>query len=254
MENKETKLLGQVRNIKINLSEPMKISIDSMDMRQVTLLVGQNGSGKTMINKFIFFGSMCTFLDLAYKNNPEVAKAFSVIPDIEDFNKIAQYFFKHTFSYPEELSGELVVYFENGTFSCNMDKGEISKIFTSYDKGVNEGICPKYMSTVTRLFTSVEAILAMDKVMPVDGVLEHYKLYDLMHCYHLKQFATTISILSDDLIELLKDHYELDVVKLTYDDKSCKFFYTNSENETRPVSALGAGHQSILNMMIGARY
>lgn len=247
-QEKKVKSLGNVMNLNLELTEPTQIHIDSMDLNSLNLLVGQNGSGKTMINKVIFLASFVTVIDLALRNG-ETPPEFAPFAELDKF---AQYVFDNTFTEPTELSGKVVVHFENGSFTCDVEKGNLSRIIAAYDQDITEGTYPKYMSTVTRLFSSMEAILAMSDKMP-DDVLKYYKLYDIMHCVRMRHFAKNISTLDEDWIKIFKEGHDFDVVALKYDDVQGKFLYVDSKGVTRLVTTLGAGHQSILNMFIGVR-
>lgn len=246
MKNKKS--LGQARNIRFELTEPMKITIDNMDLNSITLLVGQNGSGKTLINKLVFFASLATLYDLAYRNNPIVMQI------VDESQTGVQFIFDNTFMDPQEFSGHITVHFENGTFECDVEKGILDKVITSYDQGVTEGSYPKYMSTNTRLFQQMEAILIMDKMLPDSGVLKHYKLFDLMHCHRMRDFAVNVSTLNDDLQKTLKEHYDTDVVSVHYDENNCQFSFTDSTGKTKLASSYAAGNQAIVNMMLGVNY
>ena len=245
MEN--GKDLGNVKNAKFELIKPMKMNVESMDFNSLTLMVGANGSGKTMINKLVYFASMVTFLDVSKLKVLEVQKTF-------DFTQVAQYIFENTFSSPEELEGSITAHFVNGTFTCEVKDGILSKIQTSYDANVKTASYPKYMSTSTRLFSQVESILAMSKGMGEEATLKHYRIYDLLHCEGLKNFALNRSSIDEQIVEQFKNNYDFDVVKLTFNESKGQFYYTDSKDKTRLVSSLGAGHQSILNMFVGTLY
>ena len=242
-----------MRKVQCNLTEPFLKNLTLEEVKAITIIVGKNGTGKTFINKIIFFSSLYVLMDLSKDHQPEIKRALES-QDLDNSSAIAQYIFNNTFQEPQEISGTLDVFFEYGTFSCVIEKGEISKVTTSYDKGVTEAIYPKYMSTTTRLFTSMELILALDKSLPNDGVLAHCKLYDLMHCKRIQQFAIEISTIDEDLQKTLLEEYDTDIVKLTFDEKSGKFYSTDSKGITHAIGAMGNGHQSIIGMMIGTYY
>ena len=212
----------------------------------MNILIGQNGSGKSLINKLIFFASIYTVTELQFKS----------MGKIDEFSRIHldQQFFDGTFDYPEEFTGHLEVHFENGSLKCDIDQGILSKLITTYDKDVTSGVYPKYLSTTTRLFTSIEAILALSKHVSEEIILKRYRLYDIMHCNGLKHFAINVCHLPEDMVKTLKEHYDFDIVSLTYNEEECKFYYSNSEGVKKAVSTLGNGHQSILNMFVANLY
>lgn len=249
MEKKQ-KSLGHVMNVKVKLTSPIETNIDNLDLNSLTMMAGSNGSGKTMINKIVYFSSLCTLIDLAEKHQEGLGELDF---GLQTFTERVQFIFNNVFTDPVELSGDITAHFENGTFSCNIFLGKVSKIVTDYDEDVTSGTYPKYMSTNTRLFTAVESILLMDKTLPGTKILDHCKLYDLFHCHVLRNFALNVKNLPEDLITTFKEGYDFDIVSLTYDEEKCLFYYNDSTGKTRKVSSLGAGHQSIINMFIGTR-
>ena len=249
----ETKSLGHAMNVRFELESPIKMTIDSMDLGSIVLMVGKNGTGKTLINKLVFFTTFVTFLELTEKSNPALAKAFERDARLSSNMDRATYLFQNTFSDPKEFTGHIVTHFENGSLECDVKEGEICNLMTSYDANVTDGTYPKYMSISTRLFSQMEAILMMDKMLPNEGVLVHYRLYDVMHCHRIRQFAQEVSTISEDLVKLLKEGYDTDIVSLSYDENNCQFSFVDSTGKQRLVSSLGAGHQSIINIMLGVR-
>jgi hypothetical protein len=61
-EEEVKKSLGNIANIKLGLTEPMNMNFSLETLRNLTPMCGKNGSGKTMVNKLIFFSSMVTLL------------------------------------------------------------------------------------------------------------------------------------------------------------------------------------------------
>lgn len=241
--NENNKNIGHVKNIKCLLTEPIKLTIDSMDMNSLTLLVGQNGSGKTLINKITYFGTLMVFIKVH-----NISSLLSTT--ISGFKPLMQYIFENTFSNPEELSGDIVVNFEYGTFKCRIEKGIITTYEIDIDPVVTQATSPKYLSTATRLFTSMESILLLYKLLPEGEIFKHCRFYDLMHCLSMREFALNKSVVDEKTVKTLKESYDTDITSLHYDEATCKFSYVDSNNSTRLMSSLGAGHQSIINMMV----
>lgn len=241
------KTLGHVKNAEFSLEEPINVKIGSMNFNSLTLLVGTNGTGKTLLNKVIYFATFYAALEFALKDN--VAHLKEHVSELEKYNP--QFLFDHIFEDPKEFTGNITVHFENGSFYCNVKEGIISNARLEYDSYVNASSFPRYLSSTARLFTNVETILKAFKI-DNDQVLEEYKLYDVMHAKYLEKYALLTSNFSDNLIKTFKESYEFDCVKLTYDEASHKFYYTDSKGVTRKVTSLGAGHQAIINMFVGA--
>lgn len=235
--------LGGVTHIKCDITSPKSFTIDSMDMNSINIIVGQNDSGKSFLNKMIYFASLTAYMNLT--------GALKEVKADSNKDKI-QYLFNGIFVNPEELSGYIIAKFEHGTFECHFKDGEIGTGLVNYDSGVVDASYPKYMSTSTRLFSQIESILAMENYMSESDILKKYRLFDLLHCHAMKEFALKTKVIGDTLSKLLKESYDVDVKEIGYDETELTFNYTTSTGKVRPVSSLGAGHQSLLNMMISS--
>ena len=241
----DKKTIGQICEVTCELDQPIKMHLSSIEINSLSLLCGKNGSGKTMINKIVYLASMCTFVDLN-----KCAGMFAELGYTGETGKeMCQFIFDYVFINPEEISGKMTVFFENGTFSCRVIEGVIDEVIMTYGDEVVEGTYPKYMSTITRLFTSMESILLMFKVLPKGEILKHCMIFDLLHCLAIQNFAMSVKNLSPGLVEKLKGD-GLDIVSLVFNEETCKFSYVDSQNNTRPVASLGNGHQSLLNMYL----
>lgn len=244
------KSIGNVVNLQCELTTPMKLTLDSMDLKSVNILCGKNGSGKTMINKIVFFSTFATLIDLTEKNQPNVIEMFFKSLDVNNTLELVQFVFDNTFVDPKEINAHLIVNFENGTFECDIINGEVNDLKMSYDQGVTEGSYPRYMSTSTRLFSQMESILLIQKTLGDKEVLKHCQLYDLMHCNTMMNFALQVSDVRKEVREILKENYDCDIVSLHYDEENSKFFLIDSESKKKMLSSFSAGHQSIINMFI----
>lgn len=237
------KALGNIIKVECDLSKPTNIQINTFTPNSLTILVGQNGTGKTFLNKVIYFASFVAYV--------RISNSFAFIKGDTEKEKI-QFVFDHTFTSPKELSGFIKVQFENGSFQLRIDEGNIYNGLFTCDDEVNSASNPKYMSTETRLFTNIEKILRLNKALDNDGVLEYYKIYDFFHCYNLYIFAKFIKLLPTELSNVLKESYEIDLVELDYNDETCEFFGKSSTGDISRLNSLSSGYQSLINMHISA--
>lgn len=233
--------LGGVKKVECSFDAPLNMKLSSMDLNNVNLICGQNGTGKSMINKLIYFSSMVTYM--------HIEGSLKQIEGVEMRDKI-QFVFNGVFDMPKELSGYLKCEFERGQFECHFMMGEIMTGHFTCKPEVKYASYPKYLSTVTRNFTAIEAILDYSKMADPTQLVSKYKLYDVMACGMLDQFARSISDMPAEVIEHFKN-FELDIIRLEVDDND-KFLATNSLGRKVYATSLSNGHQALLIMILSS--
>jgi hypothetical protein len=233
--------LGGANNIECSFEAPLNIKLSSMDLKSTNLMCGQNGIGKSVLNKLIYFSSMVAYM--------HIDGSLKQIEGAEMRDKI-QSVFNGVFDMPKELSGFLKCEFERGLFECRFLNGEILTGHFTCEPQVKRASYPKYLSTVTRNFTTIEAILDYAKLADPIQLTSKYKLYDVMACYMMNQFARSISDIPIELIEQFKN-FEIDLIKLEVDDND-KFVVTNSLGRKQFATSLSSGHQALIIMIISS--
>ena len=153
----------------------MKMDFD-MEYQAIALLVGMNGSGKSLILKINWVVStiMATLINgkkMGHRLDPK---------------ETAQYVMDGTFS-NQNFHGDITAYFENGTLEMSIDDGIVT--MAGYDAGgVEEVPTPIFMSTQTRTFDQIDMYLQMEKNLTREQLLDSYPLYDMVFIERMKVF------------------------------------------------------------------
>lgn len=237
----EIEQLGGVKKVECTFEAPLNMKLSSMDLNAINLICGQNGTGKSMLNKLIYFSTMTTYM--------HIEGSLKQIEGDEMKDKI-QFVFNGVFDMPKELSGYLKCEYERGMFECHFSAGEIMTGMFTCDKGVKHASYPKYLSTTTRNFVSIEAILDYAKLAEPTKLVSKYKLYDVMACGMLDQFARSISDIPDEVVEMLKK-FEVDICRLEMDEND-RFVVTNSLGRKTFATSLSTGYQALLIMILSS--
>jgi hypothetical protein len=244
-EEKVYKSSGSIKEMSIKLNDP-KMDLDFTDIRQLMLLVGKNGTGKTFM--------LITTWFLTY-----VLQA-RIISDMEgrvfDAEPFAQFVFDNTFHTPENMTGSLQGRFENGpTIHIDIDQGKITAVYINTAPEINTPMPVIYMSSNLRLFTAMDMYLSMRKmtgeIQPdkiIAKMLGAYKLYDIAYVEGL------ISRMPITASQKLKDRFtEFDITEnieqFDVDPSDCKFFAI-VDGKRKDLCTYGNGHQALFNMFI----
>lgn len=231
-------MIGQLKSINLDFPN-LKGPSDEIELNNVTLLCGANGTGKTLINIFSWIG--CTFVSIKL----DFPSAPYEVLDM--FIKYSLNNFTETGSFKVEFTSGVIldVYLENG---------KVSKLDLLNTKEGMEGTRALYMSTEMRLYTNIARYIKIRKgqsdMMKMLSDFD-YKIYDAMVCEKI------ISTLSDgpfDVSDL--DFAKFDVLEKYEsleldDDSNILLTYIDQEGIKikKNVTEFGNGHQAIINML-----
>lgn len=263
MENKnQLKPLGSINSINSDL---FTVKLNNFTINKLSLLVGMNGSGKTLTMILVWCISLIVCIYLSCKNIAQCEAALQWIFD-KSFEK-------------NDFTGTVEVEYDHLELSFKMNNGKISDLlFVERDKiDPKSAGMPQFMSKNTRLFTDIIQYIKVKKLMGLKGTIdlnnaqdiekltEMYKLYDILFIEKMllklsNPFIKVSSVVNDNF---LKDtHKRIDTI--FYDEKTSDILYTGvllgkdtqgNNTETKlneSVTILSAGEQSILNMFIGS--
>ena len=241
----------QIKSLELELDEP-KMAYGEMKISSLLILVGANGTGKSLVLKIIWFMAMVAF-DRAR------IKEFKMSPEV--FANVVQFTLDNTF-HKQSFSGRFLAKFE-GEFSIEV-KVKMGMIidmkFVGFDEDVIDGFnIPKYLSSNMRLFDAIGHYLQFRKVLngtnrelsesSMQKLLESYRLYDLMY---IEGLITKCPIsIRPELNEKLVDYdFTKEMDKFDVDLDLCDFFISGPDLY-QECKTLGAGHQAIINMFVG---
>jgi len=247
-----SKTIGSVSTMTLNLTDPIKMTIEKMSFNQLCILVGQNGTGKTLVLKI----NWC----MAMISNTIIGAKLMNIPS--DNIKNAQYIFDKSFD-DQNFNGTIEVHYENATLSITFDSGIVKNVNMEHDEDITPNAPPIFMSKETRTFDSYIHYMKLKKVFKIEGemikmseeqiekLLVMYKLYDILFMEMMLNKLENYSV-----PQTLVDHFkELGITKpidqIVIDNDICDISVI-SEGTKINIVTFGAGEQSMINMMLAA--
>lgn len=248
-----TKTPGNINHITFDVTEPLQFKELNMDFKQMNIICGTNGTGKTFLLKinWIFATVMNTVAASREANQPVDAKL------------MLQYFIDKSFK-DHNMTGTFDVEFDNDCkLVLDISGGSVFKAEVIIPKDVKSGGQPLFMSTAMRKFEDIVAymkvkkMLGLDKGMPAteEGMEKLTELYFIFDIIAVERLFIVIDNLEEShyklLTETLKKFDETFIIKdMTVDYKKPDITYCNEEGTDSSVVLLGAGHQSLLNMVL----
>lgn len=249
MGDKEKKSAGNLSKMHLDLTKPMEMKHIDLELNQLSVFVGQNGTGKTLIliNAWIM-GFVAS--SLVFKK-----------PDKEELIGICQFSYDHCFT-DNNFTGTVGCTYQSGaTLSITLNEGKVTDVTHTGFENIDQAGDVQFMSSAMRTFEAIGLYLKMRKmVMEQPGMnealvvlkmIENYKLYDVLYIEKLiRKMPLTVTPTMKESLEKfdVKDDITLFNVDLVKGD----FYHeTKGEVDKKYLSKYGKGHQSIFNMMLG---
>lgn len=251
---KGKKYLGGLKVLDTNITgSKLEIGTD----QSLNLLVGANGSGKTLI---LIQNWIVNYITNSYLFGKTT---------IEETTKGLQLLFDKSFDH-NDFTGHIHGEFEYIHIDFDIDNGQVSNlVFTCIGcdtKDIIPNGMPLYMSTSTRLFTAINQYVKFKKAIgittPIEKMTEcdfmklceSYKIYDI---FFMESRLTLLSNpyfkMSSPTTVALKDAFKKDITHIFYDQNKGEIQVTELKDgkpETYPVTRLSSGEQAMLNMLI----
>jgi len=251
--------LDRFTNTRLRFDNPIAINFD-VEFKNLTLMCGANGVGKTFLNKMTWATMFIANAFLLQKehNAPVLSDKFT---DID----LVQFVLDTTFS-DQDFNGDVKFYNIEpilGTPEEFIDftivDGKVTDLEYDFQE-LESASNPVYLSAQTRQFSAIESYTSIKDLMrishltcfeDIEKLTGHFPLYDIFAMELLigkfpaisevlKQLAGASPDLSDELPNITEMFVE-----------KGKVYGTIDGNKTR-ISNLGAGHQALLIMFIGA--
>jgi len=237
----ETKDLGHLKDLAINIDAPIKMEIPSMEFRSLMILVGQNGSGKSLVLKINW--AVATIISSVVN-----AKAMGVPVDS---TVLAQHIMDNTFT-DQNFNGEIIANFDNGIIELVIEKGKVVRAGVETHPLVKQVSTPIFMSTDMRTFDQIKTYFKMQKMLGSDEkMLEMYRLYDIVYVKMLEQKLKGGWNCTDGFKKAINGFTGME--KYTYDsfhieDDDVKLL--DEAGEVRSLTTFSKGEQSLINMIL----
>lgn len=263
MSNTTKKELGQIKHLNIKLEDNMDFA-EPLDIHgPLTILVGQNGSGKTLTMQLIWAMSYAT-------NNFLVARDVGpALTDNPDYDMLMPQFIFDNALENNNFTGKTSLEFKCGTFAkFELNKGEVINFEVIADKDITPQNTPKFMSKDIRTISSINMYLAMRYMVGILGtmtrrediikMLTSYKLFDILYIERIVmmllggpyEIPNNIKMPLVSFDDKVFPQMEEIILETFNGDKPPVLMYKHDGGKVSPIAQLGAGHQSIINMHI----
>lgn len=251
----ETNQLGQIQNMTLNITQPVKMDHE-MDFCELVLMCGKNGVGKTIILKYSWVLASIAHIIVQLR-------AISGEVLIET----AQFYLDYSFD-DHNTDGTIGCGFASGMeVEIVCQEGKVIGVNSTKDPSITISNPPTYMSGETRLISETVKYLRLCKANDIAfkvacnesnllKVLALYKLYDVLF---MEGILTRIKkgFSEEEIVDLGLRIQKFDVadglvfkgLKIS-DDEEDILMSSDGEN-WKSVRTLGAGHQALLTIVLG---
>ena len=240
--------ITQIKSLYVDITHPLNMKEQTIDFNALTLMTGPNGSGKTF------------FMIHAYA----LAKiAQLVVTGLrgEQLEATSQFILNNSFS---DLNTEGTLGIEFGAASLNvvMKKGQIESINWKNLAGIENVAQVRFMSAGMRTFSDMKHYLFSRKMIAQTynnnmeqiamEMLKAYKFYDFEY---IEQTIQKMPLKGTDKMAEYLASFDIHekIKEFGVDLDKCEFYLIEEKDgneEKRNLTSYGAGHQSIINMVI----
>ena len=254
--------------VQINLESPVKFTCPIMELRQVNIITGANGSGKSFMMKLIWVGGLMLNIIIAKKLNTFIGK-----PNEEEL----QFLLDHTFE-DHKMEGSVALHGKFGTETVILDfeveKGKVVAVNFLIPKKMQLFKCT-YQPSSTRLFSNLDMYIKLKKKLGMKGMpktdadilslLDMFKLYEFMAFEEVIQKLKHIGVIWTHIESIIKKFCEEDadgrtsktdnlanIHTMEYDEDAAEVYYYHTDGSKRKVTTLSNGEQAIIMMFLAA--
>lgn len=257
-EQPKSKELGEVQSITIDITDPVQLKFENLNYRNLTLLTGLNGTGKSFVMKMTWV--MATFINhvltavvhkLPYNQNPGM-----------------QFLLDKTFTH-NDLTGSVTMGYMFGNFiTIELDQGKVTKLVLSLEENMVPSGQPIYMSSGTRLFSGVISYMRLRNSLGIaPGMLtndseltklcDSYILPDVLFIEELLLNITTKT--TPDIIKgfnesIKKFDEKFQITDIKADYAKAEILISDDKRTDYSITQLGSGHQALGTILLFMEY
>lgn len=233
---------GIIKHLNYDITSPVTFKSMDINFRNLNLLTGPNGVGKSFIMASAW--ALNSIALLMVKGG--LPKPILILS--------AQDILNTTLRSP--VSGIMSIVYENeGLLTVHCNNGIVEDITTLDFEKITDVAPITYMSAKLRLFENIDMFFNTQRLLKQtlgeEGVLielvKYYPLYDISYCQSLD--ASLPIKIGPTTRERLKEFEIPEFYSINRDDKG--FYAEDEHHKVTYLSTLSNGHQSILNMMVG---
>lgn len=243
---------GKLGNLKtITIQGIADMNIENMVHKEITLFVGANGTGKTLVLVMVWIISMLAMFYV------KLRLTFKCIEPL-------QFLLDNCFT-DQTWTGKASIDFGNLEIGFELLDGKVIDVIVDEREEIKDVAPPVFMSKNTRSYDDIVSYFRIKKLLGITdfhaSVAENtkklvglYKIYDIFFMERLfskvKDGYVLSAELSDTIHKMFKDVNSKcgKIVKLTYDDYKNDIMYEDTEGNIKSVCSLSAGEQSLLNI------
>lgn len=248
------KKLGNISYVKYELTTP-KFDVEIKDMRDISILVGQNGTGKTL--HLVMIWCINTLVDAKYRYKFKTEEAFK---------QMCENVFKYAFI-DLKLEGSITAKYNEGLeFNIAFTEGKVTNVTITKDNNIVVNTQTQFMSKQTRVFSDINRYYSIKDAMCPESVkfssfyspsdkLETlnrmYRIYDILFMEKLKEVFATKQKIDQELLDILDTTGTKDLEYIQYSGN--KLIAYKKDGTEFNLETLGAGEQSMLVMHMSSK-
>ena len=252
----EIKSVGHIDKLHIDISSPIPMKMQDLEIKNLNILVGANGVGKSFI----------LVVGWVFSHLASIISASEKLGLSLNFEEICQFTFDTSFR-SKNITGTLACTFQSGAnITCILVDGKVKASSYTGFEGMTQVSPATFMSSAMRRFDSMARYLQMRKMVMnspevlalhkalqseiiIMKMIENYPLYDVLYVEGLiARLPKQISV--QELARLKSLGIEENIIEYGVDLDHCDFYVVLSSTRAKLYIStwFGSGHQALLNM------
>lgn len=231
--------LGHIKNIQCDITAPLAAKWD-IALKELNLLIGLNGSGKSLILKLNW--AIGTIVSTLILNKKAMLTS--------EMEQMVQFVLDKTFE-SQNFHGTIGATFEKASCKIVLDNGSVVSFEYTPQCTIDNASPPIFMSTTLRTYTQIDQYLRVEAIVKTQkDMLELYRLYDFVFIERLKQRLEGGLKISEEVKDSLKNKFgvEADLQMIRIENNIVVFI--DSKGKTKSLATLSNGEQSLINMLV----